>query len=547
MERITPSRYVQEIVLKHLHTIQHNIPGVRTQAGIEPLHRARVAVRRLRNALWVVRHLFPSEKLQQWVEEIRPFAKVSGAARDLDVCIAYLAVLERRTKHSQEKRFIQTLIAEFRRKRDLLQPKLLRMLKGLERHRTLEHIAEYLRHLPMWFKEGDMDIFVPLACERTHKRLKEMMDFKQYVDIPQKSEELHQMRIAAKHLRYTLETFQPVLGRRRSGYFIKVAQEIQRLLGGLHDYDVWIAICRQHAHCAGERAGAQLLLRRFEALRRRTYGQFKRYWHNCEQRDVFGRLKALLSERDGGQEKKIALVSDVHGNWLALKAVLAHADKKKVDVLWHLGDFLGYGPFPNEVVQELRKRKAVSIVGNYDLKVLDFAKNRKAWQGRKHPSKYFSFAWTHRCLARDNARYLRQLPHEKIVEAGGKKFLFVHGSPAGIDDGLTKTMPLTHFMRLARMVKEDAVLCGHTHGFFTKKAGNVLFINPGSVGRPFDGDPRASYAVIKVSKDGIKVKNYRIRYDVKKTVKFMRAQGFPEELVRSIAEAKSVDELKPKG
>ena len=71
---------------------------------------------------------------------------------------------------------------------------------------------------------------------------------------------------------------------------------------------------------------------------------------------------------------KVAVLADVHANDLALKAVLKDARKRDVDAIWYLGDFLGYNPFPNKVVERLRKSKAVCIVGNYDLKVLNFSK-----------------------------------------------------------------------------------------------------------------------------------------------------------------------------
>ncbi len=244
------------------------------------------------------------------------------------------------------------------------------------------------------------------------------------------------------------------------------------------------------------------------------------------------------------KEHRIALISDIHANWLALKTVLEHAKGQKVHAIWNLGDFLGYSPFPNQVIETLRKKKAVSIVGNYDLKVLDFAKMQRQWIKIKHPAKYFSFGWTYGNLKTTHKRYLRGLSHEKRIKVGTKKILFVHGSPRDIDEELTKDMPLSHFEDLSRTVKEDIVLFGHTHEFFVKRTSRVIFINPGSVGRPFDGDPRASYAVLVIKGDDIEVKNYRLVYDLGGNIKAMRERGFPNDLVRSISEGRAIEDLR---
>ena len=91
---------------------------------------------------------------------------------------------------------------------------------------------------------------------------------------------------------------------------------------------------------------------------------------------------------------KIVLIADIHGNLPALETVLADAKKQGAETIWNLGDWLGYGPFPNKVVELLRRRKAKSIVGNYDLKVLDFNPMKPKWRRKKGSPKYFSFAWT---------------------------------------------------------------------------------------------------------------------------------------------------------
>src|SRR5437868_1561734 len=91
---------------------------------------------------------------------------------------------------------------------------------------------------------------------------------------------------------------------------------------------------------------------------------------------------------------KIALIADIHGNLPSLEVVLADAEKQGAEIIWNLGDFLGYGPFPNEVVALLRTSKAKNIIGNYDLKVLDFDPQKPHWKKKSFSPKYFSFEWT---------------------------------------------------------------------------------------------------------------------------------------------------------
>ena len=241
---------------------------------------------------------------------------------------------------------------------------------------------------------------------------------------------------------------------------------------------------------------------------------------------------------------KIALIADIHANFPALQTVLADAAKQKVDLIWNLGDFVGHTPFPEEVAGTLRALKIPSIVGNYDLKVLDFPKNAKKWKKEKGSVKFFSFAWTYKQLSAKSKKYLRSLPQELRLKLGGKKFLLVHGSPAAIDDPLAVDTPQKKFLELSRQAKADVVLCGHTHRYFIRRAGGVVFINPGSVGRPFDGNLKTSYAIISLVGKKMKVINRRLGYPVAKTLAKMVQENFPTGLIESIALGRSMDDLK---
>ena len=240
---------------------------------------------------------------------------------------------------------------------------------------------------------------------------------------------------------------------------------------------------------------------------------------------------------------KIALLSDTHANLPALRAVIAHARRQNVDAFWHLGDSVGYSPFPRETIAFLRQVCDKQIVGNYDLKVLSPVFIRKLKRLKKDPDKVFSFVWTRRALSDEDRAFLSGLPRVLRVRIDGKRILMTHGSPRGIEDPLTPWSAIFRLREIAREAKADLVLCGHTHRAFERRVGRTLFVNPGGVGRSFDGDPRASYAVLDIRKKKISVEPFRVRYDAKPLVREMRDRGFPSRLIDSLTRARSLDDL----
>ncbi len=240
---------------------------------------------------------------------------------------------------------------------------------------------------------------------------------------------------------------------------------------------------------------------------------------------------------------KIAVISDVHANAPALKAVLRDIKKKKAAEIWDLGDSVGYSPFPNEVLALFRKEKVKGVLGNYDKKVLSFPLFQKKWRKEKAPAKYFSFQWANQRLSSVHRRYLNNLPERLRIRRAGIRFLLVHASPLDIDEIVDKKTPLKRFFVLAKAARADVVLFGHSHFYFDKKIKNTRFINPGSVGRSFDGRQWASYVMMEIDRGEIALKHYRLSYDVNKNLQKMKKGKFPSILMDSIRLGRSVDEL----
>lgn len=225
---------------------------------------------------------------------------------------------------------------------------------------------------------------------------------------------------------------------------------------------------------------------------------------------------------------KVALIGDVHANLPALEAVFAHIHALDIQKIWNVGDFVGYGAFPNEVIQRLRQADAVSIVGNYDLKVVHFPKKENKWRNSKLPDKFLAFQWAHQELTPDNRRYLAKLPEEVRMKIAGWRVLLTHGSPGSIEEHLTPDTPDERLAELVRMARTDVMICGHSHQPFARLVGQAWVINTGSVGRPGDGDPRACYATMVINKKGLAVQHYRVEYDVERAADAVRRKGLPE-------------------
>jgi putative phosphoesterase len=240
---------------------------------------------------------------------------------------------------------------------------------------------------------------------------------------------------------------------------------------------------------------------------------------------------------------KIVLLGDVHANLPALESVLAHAHSQNVSAIWNTGDFLGYGAFPNQVVETLQQAGAISILGNYDLKVLGFKEKDKKWRKNKRPEKYIAFQWAYQNLSRENRRTLKSLPEQRQLEVTGKSVLLTHASPESNEEALDPATPEERLRVLAHLAGADVVICGHSHQPFVRMVGNTLFINPGSVGRPDDGDPRASYAILEADQAGLHVQHFRLDYDLSRAVSGIRENGLPEIFAQMILKGRDLDTI----
>ncbi len=232
---------------------------------------------------------------------------------------------------------------------------------------------------------------------------------------------------------------------------------------------------------------------------------------------------------------RIAIFSDIHGNMPALEAVLDDIHKQHVDAVYCLGDLVGYAPFPNEVTNRIRREHIPTIIGNYDDGV-GFDRDACGCAYREADERMRgqqSLEWTKARVTAENKAFLRSLSPEIRIEVDGKRVLLVHGSPRRMNEYLFEDRPDSSFQRLADSSNADVIVFGHTHKPYTKRIGDVWFVNVGSVGKPKDGNWHACYAILDVTADP-PASFMRVPYDVAAVARAIRESELPDEFAADL-------------
>lgn len=225
----------------------------------------------------------------------------------------------------------------------------------------------------------------------------------------------------------------------------------------------------------------------------------------------------------------IAVISDIHGNIFALEAVLEDIKNRNVDTIICLGDLVGYGPFPNEVIDLIRKENILVIMGNYDAAVVS---NDIKYIQDNELNKNFALPWSVNEVNENNKKYLKRLPEDIVVIDKGKVMTFVHGSIRSINEYLKENSKEAE--EVMNEYDGDILVCAHTHLPYMKKYGEKLLINDGSVGKPKIGRPNATYGILTCDKDTIDFEKIEIPYEYEKTIKAMEEKKFPKEIIDSL-------------
>lgn len=213
---------------------------------------------------------------------------------------------------------------------------------------------------------------------------------------------------------------------------------------------------------------------------------------------------------------RILLIADIHGNWPALQAIT-----EPHDVCIFLGDLVDYGLEPAPCIDWVRKRARYAIRGNHDH---DTAQNVTVV--RPTGFRYLTAVTrpiSRRKLSAADLRFLADLPVSQWLTLDGLRYLLVHGSPRDPLDEYNRPEVDFWAPRLEG-VEADVICVGHTHQPYILEVGDKLVINPGSVGQPRDGDPRAAYALI----DNRQVELKRVDYPIDAVIRTIQSSPLPD-------------------
>ncbi|MGA2784769.1 MAG: YfcE family phosphodiesterase [Candidatus Bathyarchaeia archaeon] len=526
-------------LLRQIKELENQIPGVRKNNDIEYVHKLRVASRRLRSALSVFDECFESKLTKKWRKATKNLTRSVGAARDADVQIAFLENYSRTNEEDNAARGLDYIIGLKKARRMAMQSDVLESLDELEGSQILYEISDSCKIIT---RNDEHDINTLPTYEKAHHqisaRLDEMLTFEQFVHNEAAAAKHHELRIAAKRLRYTMEIFSLIYKGGLSDQ-ISLLKRFQDVLGEMHDYDVWVEELRADRPDIPDEAryGVDKLLTYLTEMRKFRYMNFVFLWDDAVANGLFDRIRRLTDVGPPSEilreillrDKKVAVISDVHGNLDALQAVVSDAKKLGLQIFLNAGDAVGFGIYPSQVVKTLRSAMFLNVIGNVDLEVLEGLRNPEL--NRNDAAKKFTIEE----LRPSDVAYLESLPKELRLKVDGTNVLVTHGSPDSVDEHIYPDSPAERLEEIALKASADVIITGHSHMPMKREVGGVIFVNPGSVGRPVDRDSRAEYAVL--SFDPIKFEFRKVNYDVEAVANEMRRKGLPETFAQVLLRA----------
>jgi predicted phosphodiesterase len=242
---------------------------------------------------------------------------------------------------------------------------------------------------------------------------------------------------------------------------------------------------------------------------------------------------------------RYALLSDIHANLPALEAVLEDVRTRRgVDAIYHLGDLVGYAPWPNEVVALLGRSGISAVAGTYDSTVATDYKHCgcRYEDPVQEALSHESYAWTRAHVSAETKGALGALPFRiDLMPLGGHqagpRLVLVHGTPTLNTVYWTEDRSDEFCLKMAAHVglkRGDAIAFGHTHVPWYREIEGIHFVNGGSVGRPKDGDWRAGYVWLDVDEDSVRIEMVRVAYDVERAAHGILQSGLPAALAEHL-------------
>lgn len=367
--------YAAETILPLTQSLDFETEGIKNSSDIEHVHRCRVATRRIRSALLIFKECLRPKDFKRISREIRHLTKMLGKARDMDVQIEFLDSFIRNLNHdSKEKnaKFFSTentcqdsgrkiilqvknphlpgpecLKLRIEQERAKIQPEIVEELEIFKSIKVTENLNKILQKIKKEAESRKTDIHSPYGLKKAYtdisKRTEELFLYESYIPDEENKEKHHEMRIAAKRLRYTLEIYSDIY-KGELNEIISSVKKIQELLGDIHDNDVWESYLnvflederRRIKNYFGNDSFCQIILPGIEYLsedrikrRKELFDEFTCCWNNLLKTGEWERLKEIISKPVEAKTKNLSFTKKKDD----LKKILIDADADSVHPL----------------------------------------------------------------------------------------------------------------------------------------------------------------------------------------------------------------------
>ena len=284
-----------KLVEKHIAEVEAEVKGVRAGKDIEHLHRMRVSLRRLKTTLSDHKETVPTRGYQEAVTNIRRLLRSLGQARDIDTKISFLVELAAIPENQKYREGLFEIIDELREDRAEIQPRIVKDLSRIHQRQVFRSI----RKLKPSLEETGVTVD-ELAKNCIFARLEKMFSLEPYVRQPGCARELHEMRIATKNLRYTLENVQDLYGDKVKP-FIFASMKVQKALGEMHNFDDWLGLISIFKDSSGRdeyfRRAVKFLDGECKLRRAAAYGSFLMVWSRLKKQKTWARLSFFTLDR----------------------------------------------------------------------------------------------------------------------------------------------------------------------------------------------------------------------------------------------------------
>lgn len=440
---------------------------------------------------------------------------------------------------------IECLMLRLMQERTALQPGVVDAVERFERSKTAAAIHDACMEIFVQGKMEKIETKTPVAYREAYYHIslcrEQIFLYAKALADPDRVTAHHEMRIAAKKLRYTIETYRDLYGDGLAPS-LKMVKELQEYLGDIHDCDVWIGflpefLAQEEARSSAYFGNAEFMwairpgvatLEQERAERRSSlHTDTVMFWKKSE--GVWDQLeKSLVKPLEDLRLRTltippgvsaIAFFADVHANLPALTAVVGDAKSRGCKTFIYAGDVIGFGPFPEETIRYLDEIQATGTRGNAEDAVLDAGTLRECLPGTD-PRRQRSHKKTWKRLSPRSHTELAGMPGELRFVWGGLRVVVMHHPVA--PENICAETPDAELERLCTESDADLIICGHTHRPFARKMHGVWIANTGGCGRSGDGDLRASYLLATINPFALH--HIRVPYDMTETMRRLKNQ-----------------------